>query len=648
MCVWSAVIAARLYSLHIVRADEMRERALAQQQDVLTVTPRRGVISDRNGSELAVSVKVDSVAARPREIRDPEKTAAILAGLTGRPAAALLKDLRSEKGFVWIKRKISPAETAAIQRAKLPGIHFQQEDRRFYPKRQLAAHVLGFVNIDEEGMSGLEYAYNASVRGEPGRVGVMRDARREGNVFSSWMEQTPQAGANLITTLDENIQHIVETEIRAAVARTAASGMSIAVMDPNTGEILAMANHPTFNPNEYRRYKETTWINRAVSHTYEPGSTFKIATIAAALEEGLTTPEEQIDCLQGSIVIHGHRINDHKSFGVLSVTEIMQYSSDVGVIKLGLRLGDERFAGYIHRLGFGRLTEVDLPGEEVGQTKPASQWSRVSVGAISMGQEIAVTPLQILSLASAVANGGVLYRPYVVKRVEHPQRGVLSETQPRGDRIFSIETAGRLQQMLEAVVSNGTGKAAALDLYRAAGKTGTAQKIDETGRYSRTKHVASFVGYAPASNPAISIIVVVDEPVGLYHGGDVAAPIFKKIAEQILRYRAVAPDVPWDLPRYVPAPSKPSHEEGETSAADWRVVDAAVKPAGESGTSALQPGEIETPDFYGKSLRQASEEALRLGLRLKSAGSGRAVAQHPPPGSRLRPGTRVQVEFSVR
>lgn len=640
MFLWAAVIGVRLYFLHVVESGDLKGRAVRQQQRVLDVSPRRGVIYDRNGNELAISIKVDSVFAVPDEIRNPLSTAKKLSSLTGIPRDELLERFESGRSFVWIKRKLHQAEADAVRGAHLPGIYFQKEDRRFYPKSQMAAHVLGYVNVDEEGMGGLEYRYNDQVRGEAGKVVFMTDAR--GRSFQS-MEQAPAPGANLVTTIDENIQYIVEKEVWDLAERTRAAGISVVAMDPQSGEILAMANHPQFNPNEYGRYVPAAWVNRSISHTYEPGSTFKIVTAAAALEERITNPLELIDCQMGSIVLFGHRIRDHKPFGVLTVKEVMQYSSDVGMIKLGLRLGDERFAGYIDRLGFGRPTGVDLPGEERGLTKPASRWSRVSVGAISMGQEIGTTPLQVLSMVSAVANGGIRYRPYVVKKVEHPEDGVLAHAAPSGERVISQSTALQLQDMLEVVVTDGTARSSRLEGYRAAGKTGTAQKIDQTGRYSQTKYVASFAGYAPASNPVLSLIVVIDEPAGAYHGGDVAAPAFKRIAEQILRYMSVAPDVPLYAPEYKKphAPLRGTLPQRETDL----FLPASLSADETAGPEGIA---IRVPDFTSKSLRHVTEESLRLGLKLRSTGSGAAVLQVPAAGTYVRPGARIQVRFSAR
>ena len=509
---------------------------------------------------------------------------------------------------------------------------------RYYPKRELASHVLGYVDIDEKGLGGLEYRYNDSIRGEAGRVLIMTDAR--GRSFNS-IEQPVAPGANLVTTIDQNIQYIVEKEIAATAEKTHAKGISIIVMDPRTGEVLAMGNYPTFNPNQYAKYSPQAWINRALSHNYEPGSTFKIVTAASVFEEGLADPAELIDCQNGVITVFGRVIHDWKRFGLLSVKQIMQNSSDVGAIKLALRLGDERFADHIARLGFGKSTNVDLPGEEHGLARPASRWTKSSVGSIAMGQEISVTALQTVRMVSAVANGGILYQPYVVKRVQHPEKGILSETEPHGERAISAETAAKLQDMLEAVVTDGTAKSSKLDGYTAAGKTGTAQKIDETGRYSATKYVASFAGFAPAVNPAISMIVMIDEPVGAHHGGDVAAPVFKRIAEQVLRYMSLPPDVPSYAPQYVVKEPK-------------RPAERTVKPATTASAQLVglnvttDFGDLIIPDFHGKSLRQVTEECLRAGLRLQSIGSGAAVEQLPPAGTSVRSGARVQVRFSSR
>ena len=664
MGVWGAVIGIRLYFLHVVQSAELRERADRQQQRTLEVSPRRGIIYDRNNNELAISIKVDSVFAVPDEIKDPIRTAKVLAELTGISRAELVQRFDTDKSFTWIKRKISATEANAIQRATLNGIYFQKEDQRFYPKRELAAHVLGYVNMDDEGGSGLEYKYNDSVRGEPGRVVVMTDARRRSY---SRIEQPPTAGANIVTTIDQRIQYIVEKEVREAFARTRAIGISAIVMDPQNGEILAMTSYPNFNPNEYGRSDSSARINRAVNQVYEPGSTFKVLTVGAALEEGLTRPDELIDCQNGWILIAGHRIHDSRPHGLMTVSEVIQHSSDVGAIKLGMRLGEDRFYSYVQRLGFGRATGVDLPGEERGLTKPTDRWSGLTLASMSMGHEIGVTPLQVLAMMSAVANGGILYRPFVVKRIEDPEKGI-RETDPHGERVLSVETTVKLRPMLEDVVSaEGTASRGRLEGYTAAGKTGTAQKIDN-GRYSHTKYWASFAGFTPSTNPALAIIVVVDEAVGLHQGGQVAAPVFKRIAEQSLHYMSVPSDIPLYSPQYSFRDEKKNREPARQPVApfvvpgdeddkalqgspagrpQWKVLDAAYAPTATS-TSDDGFGSVAIPDFYGKSLRQVTEQCLKLGVRMRSIGSGAAVQQFPAPGATLQPGGYVQVRFTTQ
>ena len=659
MGIWGIAIGARLYSIQVVQSDDFRSRAERQQQRVLDISPHRGAIYDRHGNELAVSIEVDSLYAVPSEIDDPAATAAILSEILNVPTPSLEARLDSDRSFTWLERKVTAREAARIRAADIDGLYFQKEPKRFYPNRELASHVLGFVNIDDHGGSGVEYRYDELIGGTPGKLVVMTDAR--GRSFHR-LEQAPTGGASLTTTIDQTIQYIVEKEIAKVVQDTGAIGVSVIVMNPDNGEVLAMANYPDFNPNEYGQSPPRSWSNRAISHVYEPGSTFKIATAAAAFEEDLTELEELIDCEMGSIVLYGHRIRDHKAFGILSVREIMQYSSDVGIIKLGLRLGDERFAGYIDRFGFGQRTGIDLPGEERGLSKPASDWSAVSVGAISMGQEIGTTPLQIVNLVSMVANGGMLYRPVVVKRVDDPRTGTSEETPTLGHRVMSLETAAYLQDALRTVVTDGTAQQAQIPGYTVAGKTGTSQKIDPATRtYSQTKHVASFAGYAPARNPKISAVVVVDEPQGPDGGGEVAAPVFRRIVEQILRYESVPSDFPEDGPGYteeseVPTLAPPTTIPPEDVILDqWEVVDASFQGNPGLPTASADPDEsghyapvgIPVPAFYGKSLRQAADDSLRLGLRLQSSGSGVAVAQTPTPGTPVPAGTRVQVQFST-
>ncbi len=442
--------------------------------------------------------------------------------------------------FGW--RASSPPETAArIEALNLRGIYFQKEDERFYPNRDLAAPVLGYVDIDEKGLGGIEYELDDRIRSKPGRMLISADAH------SRWYESTegaPDAGFSVALTLDENIQFIVEKELAAAIQQTHAQAGSVIVQDPNTGEILAMANWPTFNPNAPGDSPPEARMNRAIGALYEPGSVFKIVTLLAAIDQGITHPGEVVDCQKGALYIDGQRIRDHKPYGLLTVSQILANSSDVGAIKSGLRLGAPKLYDYIRAYGFGSLSGIDLPGENRGLLRRLENWTPVSVGSISMGQEIGVTPVQIITAMSAIANGGLLYRPHVVQTLRNGS-GEIQPPQPEPRRVIRATTAAAMRAMLEGVVLQGTGKLAQVDGYTVGGKTGTAQKIDPaTGRYSPNKLIASFVGFAPINDPAVTILVQLDSPVGPHEGGTVAAPVFQRIAQQVLAYRNVPRDIP--------------------------------------------------------------------------------------------------------
>jgi len=651
MAVWALTIGARLYYLQVLRWEHYMEKAQEQQQKVIKTSPRRGDILDRDGNALAISVQVDSIYARPNEMKNAPDTARKLAKLTGLSSRDLVKKLDPSNTWVWVKRKVSPEEREAVEKAKLAGVYFQKEFRRFYPNREMAAHVLGYVDVDEEGQTGLEKAYNEVVLGKPAEIHVMVDGR--GKTYQSEQEPPP-AGATLTTTLDSTIQYIIERELRVASEQTKANRITIVVMDPNSGAILGMASNPTYNPNRYKDSPVSVWSqNPAVSLTYEPGSTFKMVTIGAAIEEGLTTPDEVIYCEDGSIVVHGRRIRDHKAYGLLSVREIMQNSSNVGTIKLALRVGEDRLATYINRLGFGQKTSVDLPVEASGTVRNVANWSKTSAAYISIGQEISVTPLQVASLISTMANGGIHYKPYLVQKIDDPRGGVI-EIKPAGERVLSTETTRKLQNMLEDVVTDGTAKTSQLDGYRAAGKTGTAQKFDPAiGAYSKTKFVGSFAGFAPFSDPQIAIVVIVDEPKGLYYGGEVAAPVFKRVAEQILHAKAVPPDSPRTSPNVVSTPEKQPaakpREPKPKAKSEFKVVEAALSvPYRGESQSVIGFGALVVPDFSGQSLRQATEAIRQMGLTSKTTGSGRVVGQSPPAGARVRPGARIELSLSLQ
>jgi cell division protein FtsI (penicillin-binding protein 3) len=487
---WMVVICGRLIYLQIFCYGDFVVRAQRQQQRTIEVSPRRGLIYDRNGHALAMSVSVDSVFAVPSEIPDQATTASLLAKILRVDPHELMTRMKSSHAFCWIARKLDPEVSMRVRALNLKGIYFQKESKRFYPKRELAAQTLGFVGVDDEGLGGLERAYDSDLRGKPGKMLISMDARRR---WFGRVERQPEAGENLVLTVDEKIQYIAERELEAALEQTRALAGTVVIQNPSTGEILALANRPTFDPNAFHASNPRMMKNRAVSDIYEPGSTFKIVTIAGALEERLTTPNEVIDCQMGAIQIGGMRIRDHKPFGLLSVTQVMAQSSDVGAIKLGLRLGEDRFDHYIRSFGFGKHTGIELPGETRGLTKPVSRWSKVSIGAISMGQEIGVSALQLVSMISTIANDGVYLPPRVVAGKTPPLRDIAGADLSRGARLHTVVfhpgeqrrvvstlTAVEIKKMLESVVLFGTGKKAILDGYTSAGKTGTAQKTDPT------------------------------------------------------------------------------------------------------------------------------------------------------------------------
>lgn len=649
---WMGVIWGRLVQLQVFRYTDYLARAQRQQQRTIEVTPKRGVLYDRNYRELAMSAEVDSAFAVPSEITDPNLVASLLAPVVQESPAELLERLGASRSFCWIKRKLDAEEAARIRSLNLKGVYFLKENKRFYPKRELAAHILGYVGIDENGMAGIEYAVDGLIRGRPGKLLIQTDARRR---WYSRRERAAEAGANVVLTIDEKIQYIVERELARAMEETHAQAGTILIQDPNTGELLALANAPTFNPNRYAEASPEARIDLAASAAYEPGSTFKIFTVSAALEEGLTRPEETVDCQMGAIYLAGHRIRDHKPFGVLTVAQILRYSSDVGAIKIGLRLGERKFYDYIRAFGFGSPTHIELPGENRGLVRSWENWSKISIGSISMGQELGVTPLQLTTAVSAIANGGLLHRPQIVREVFRAGAAPQELAPPSSRRAISPRTAALLRQMLEGVVIGGTGVTAKLNGYTAAGKTGTAQKIDESGAYSHSKFVASFVGFAPVNNPAVTVLVVLDTPVGRYHGGEVAAPVFKRVTEQVLAYLDVPRDLPV-TPRRMLTEAKPpevsdfSPEQVEPTqaAAELPVFPPAEEKTPTPAATLLLAGgqQVEVPDLRGKSVRQVSEECLSRSLDVTLIGSGVAAEQWPAPGSLVPLSSRITVRFA--
>lgn len=547
-----ALVALRLVYLQVYQRAELTVRAGRQQERVVKLEPKRGTIYDRMGRELAVSLDVDSVYGVPSGIDNPRAVALQLSRILREDRRGLEQRLAGNKQFVWLSRKVEPARAEKIKDLGNKEIGIRLESRRFYPKKSLAGPVLGFLGMDNKGLEGLELAYDKSLRGMSGWVLAEKDAMGR-TVFpggSGFQYRLPKPGHDIILTIDEVIQHIAEKELDAALASSRAKGGVCLVMNPQTGEVLALSvrsasYNQAFNPNEPQRSKPAEWRNRAVTDAFEPGSIFKPFLASAALEERVVHPLEHIDCSAGKIQLADRVIRDAHENGVLTFTDVIAESSNVGTITVALRLGKERFAKYISAFGFGKKTGVDIPGEISGQLKDYRSWSGVSLGSIAIGQEIGVTPIQMASAYCALANGGTLMKPYLVSEIVDHGSGEGKKFQAQAvGRAITEETCAKVNKMLQRVVETGTGQKARPAGYTAAGKTGTAQKIDQrTGKYSQKDYVSSFVGFTPANSPKLVILVMVDSPEGLVHyGGSVAGPVFKAVAEQSLAYLQVAPD----------------------------------------------------------------------------------------------------------
>ena len=709
LLLWCAAICVRLVYLQIFQYGSFVKQAEHQQQREIPLSAKRGVIYDRAGHELAMSVLVDSAFAVPSEVKDLPTAVALITRITGEDHNVVLADCRNHKTFCWMARKADDETIERIKSLNLQGIHFQKEPKRFYPARDLAAQVIGTVGMEDAGQSGIEHGFDDKLRGRAGKMLISVDARRQ---WFSDVEKQPEPGESLVLTIDKNIQYIAEKELDQAIHDTQAIAGTVIVENPRTGEILALANRPTFNPNLRKQITPTALTNRAVSYVYEPGSTFKLVTISAALEEKLTNPNEVFDCQMGSIVYNGMRIRDSKPHGLLPVWGVLAESSDVGAIKIALRLGEERFYKYIRAYGFGQQTGIELPGETRGLTKPVSRWSKVSIAAISMGQEIGISPIQLSALISTFANDGVWVAPRILTGEVEPKIGPQTVAFHPGPsrRVISSFTAAEMRSMMQKVVLEGTGRKAILEGYTSAGKTGTAQKVDPaTGAYSKTKYIGSFAGFAPVNNPQIVVAVILDSAVGLHQGGQVSAPVFRRVTQQVLEYLHTPHDLPLaprhqlllaqarmkenDLEEGTPDHPGESLETAEvngdssevpkpsvahapaTVSTEGKVVQAAMRqpetergagvetpkdtpiasvaaneprsPVPATGTIVLdvEQGGIEVPSFVGKTVRGAVEAAQDAGIELEAVGSGVARQQSPSAGTHIAAGAHVTVQF---
>ena len=670
-------VGARLVYLQAFQHEALAERARKQQQATAQTNAPRGLILDRRGRELARSLERDSYFVEPVNLEDARAAARQLAPALGLDEAELGAQLeeakRRQRKFVWLARELEPERAEKLKGIKLAGVGSVKEPKRYYPNGALAAHVLGFVGLDDEGLAGVERFQDVSLGGDAGRVRFGKDGRAK--KFES-SEAPAREGDSVVLTIDQNIQYQAEQVLGEAVARARAKSGAALVLDPRTGEILALANAPTFDPNDASRVPAELRVNHSLQYIYEPGSTFKLVAYSAALEEKLARPEDRIDCQGGAITLFGRTVHDSHAYGTLTVTEALAKSSNVAAIKLGLRVGNDRLFDYIKRFGFGDKTGVELPGETRGLLRDVKRWQPTSIGSIPIGQEIGVTPVQMAAAFGAVANDGLRLDPHLVREVRDEAGNVVRRARPQARQVVSTETARTLRRMLENVtLDGGTAKTAALDGYTAAGKTGTAQKIDpKTRAYSKTKYVASFVGFAPVEQPAVVIIVVIDEPVGAYYGGQVAAPVFKELAERVLPYLDVAPDAETEEPArgdvarnaargevadYAHAPAEhagtPGQQEPQAMSSEDADVAALLPEVAKRGAGAGGVGEVVyavaseralvMPDVRGQSLRDAARICAQLGLELEAHGEGRAVGQGPAAGARVEAGQTVRVYF---
>jgi len=633
-------VTARAFYLQIIQHEEMIKRADKQHQRIVPLTPARGAIMDRNGTPLAVSVEMDSCYAEPQHIQDIEGTAGVLAPLLGTPRHEIVKKLSSSKHFVWLERRLTPEIAIRVKNMKLRGIGFVKENKRFYPNIEIASHVLGFTGQDPNGLEGIELKYNATILGNTGFLVTERDnLGRDISVKNTVIKNT-SPGKNVILTLDKNIQYIAEKELAKAVTESGAKNGMALVMESGSGRILAMANFPSFNPNAYSKYSQAELRNRTVADSFEPGSTFKVFLIAAALEEKIVKPTDTFNCENGSYKIADRTIHDTHSYGRLSVADILKYSSNIGAAKIGFKLGDERLFRYLRNFGFGERSGIDLPGESPGSLRNNRRWYGVDLANISFGQGVSASAIQLASAVSAVANGGNLMKPYIVERILDDSGQEIQKFEPQTlHRVISADTAQQMTRMMESVTMNGgTGTNAAVEGFRVAGKTGTAQKADPVTHSYGAKRTASFIGFIPADKPKLTILVVVDEPKTSQYGGVVAAPAFRAIAQNSLAYMKVAAQTDTGKqPRVAEIMTRQSADNQKLQQDSMSEGDA---------MEAAAAGTVVMPDFRGMSMRRVLQVMEKRNINIRLLGSGRAAEQSPPPGHTIKAVDEVWIKFA--
>jgi cell division protein FtsI (penicillin-binding protein 3) len=630
LAAWGVVVVARLVQVQLVRHDHYVARAQRQQERTLDLNPVRGSIVDTRGRVLAESIAAESIYADPQSISDRRGVARKLAAVPGLGLTAreIESKLRGSGSFAWIARQLPLETTAEVRKLGLPGIYFIEAHRRTYPRSMLGANVIGYVGVDGDGLAGIEHSFAKYLQGTPGKVTLLKDARKGVYLVGGDGANRPKDGQHVVLTIDSVVQFIAERALKNAVEKYRAAGGSVLVMEPESGDILAMASWPTYDPNHFRDFPPVAWKNRNVQDFYEPGSTFKIVTAAAGLEERLVTPSQFLDCANGEITIGNITIHEHDGhrYGMLSFEDVIVNSSNVGTVRVGLALGQQRMHDWVRRFGFGERTGLPLPGEARGLVRPLQRWTQVSPASISIGQEIGTTPLQIVRAVSAVATGGLLVEPRIVKRVVD-EEGHLVYEPPRGkpQRVMSEKTAAVLNEILKNVVVRGTGEKAALAEHVVAGKTGTAQKAVGRLGYVDGRYVGSFAGYVPADRPRLAILVVIDEPHGEHYGGTVAAPAFREIAEGALRYLGVPPSLP-----------------SRSITVDRPLLATFSQPRAQSGPASG------VPDLRGLDARAAIARAVSSGLTVRTVGSGVVKSQEPEPGGALPAHRSVVLRLEAR
>jgi cell division protein FtsI (penicillin-binding protein 3) len=536
----------RLFFIQFFRSDYLTAIAKKQHNQLVELEPRRGTIYDCNLKAQAFNMSLDSLYAVPNMITNKEGAIRQLLPILGTERSYLAERLNRKKSFIWLARKITPEDSAAIKKLNIKGLGFLKETKRIYPNSYLGSHIIGFSGMDNIGLEGLERSFDRYLKGVPGWAIFLRDARLK--KLDIWEKMVlPQDGLDLVLTIDEVIQYIAERELDKAFNTFHAKGASIIVMDPHTGRILAMANRPTYDLNDHSGVSKDSIRNRAICDLFEPGSVFKIVTASAALEEKKVTEEDIFNCENGAYQVGGRILHDHAAHGNLTFRQVIEESSNIGTVKVAMILGPDTLYRYIKAFGFGSKLGIDLSGEISGMISPPRVWSKTSITAIPIGQEVGVTALQLASAISVIANGGQLMKPYVIDSVRDNQGRIIKQNKPSLIRkVISVDTAMRIKKILTGVIEEGTGKLGKVLGFSAAGKTGTAQKLEPNGSYSHNKFVASFIGFAPAEDPLITVVVTVDEPHPYYFGGVVAAPVFQKVAGDVIRYLKVN-QIPMEL-----------------------------------------------------------------------------------------------------